>query len=156
MTNMPRATTMSVSMHRGFVLDVYDPGVTTGYCRVEYEEDRSYKVLLSEEIPWEVRQERVHEHMVEHPDAIVVETFRLYSGAAKYMINNTFPSIEFIGIVTHSAWLTGDIPVYGQQAAEIKDKISVLSEHAEVIGLSPHRQDAYCHARLFILLHREA
>jgi len=151
---MPRSSVTKRTLAAGDIIDAYDPGVTTGYCRLQYLGGRDYVVVASREILWENRHADVREISTYMPDHVVVESFRLYSGAAKHMINDTFPACEMIGIITHAMWIISGPTVLAQQAAEIKDKITVLPEHEAQIGRSPHRRDAYCHGRLFILVHR--
>jgi hypothetical protein len=153
MTNMPTTAAQPIKLTEGMIIDAYDPGVTTGFCRLMFRGGNKYDLVISQEIPWDRRHHYVAQLMEAMPHIIVVESFRLYSGSAKHLINDTFPSCEMIGAITHAAFRHG-IPVLAQQAADIKGKVTVQEQHAEQVGTSPHRQDAYCHARMFILRNR--
>lgn len=131
-----------------------DPGHTTGYVEAEATDGvlTLTKVL---QIPWEERFSLMSLLCaLPLPDAVIVESFRLYAHKARAQINNDFPSVRVIGIVEAAAYLVDILDRVHFQPASIRTRVQVLPEHQEVDRAGPHARDAYQHLRFFYAMIR--
>lgn len=145
-----------------------DPGETTGYVVIRYDGmtandtdrhvgrqvqgGRQFTVLVAGQYEWDQRfriQQRIQD-----ADHIVMESFRLYAHKAQEQINNTFPSVETIGIVTAFAYLEAKLGAIVMQPASMRTNVDVLNEHKGYVQAHVHAHDAYQHGRIYILKHK--
>lgn len=137
-------------------LAAFDPGETTGYCIIDIQDDgKDFVVHKCDEIPWEARFSNIDYLFVEDaPQVIVVERFILYPHKAKAQIGNEFPSVRVIGIIETFCYAHGPNPdkIHFQGAGDIV-KTLVLDRDVKRVAGSPHKIDAYRHARLHFLKH---
>jgi len=137
----------------------FDPGVTTGVCiatptdvTLEGIQDFTCRCL---EVEWEQRFEDLTALLKDLDPAttiIVCESFRLYPEAAKgqAQIRSDFPSVQVIGLIQAFAHMGGFSPVVFQQPA-MRKSVRILKWHVPIVGRSLHQQDAYRHARYYIV-----
>jgi hypothetical protein len=134
----------------------FDPGQTTGYCVIDIQDDgKDFSVHRCDEIPWEARFANIDYIFInDTPQIIVVEQFRLYPHKAKVQIGSIFPSVRVIGIIETMCYIHGlaESRLYFQGAGDIV-KTMVLERDMTMVAGSPHKIDAYRHARLHFLRH---
>jgi hypothetical protein len=155
-----------------------DPGRTTGACVAEVSRT-GFRVVTALEIPWESRLEILSalidgtyfdKKSPQPPVAVVIENFRLRQGRALEQSGSDFPSSQVIGAVQAFLWMdlpshraNGDflLPIdnrpYGLERLHFQEpscmaRVLVLPEHAEIVRGSPHKEDAYKHARYFYIV----
>lgn len=135
----------------------FDPGTTTGFASIDVAEDgKSFVLVRCEEIPWTDRLSDLRNLFSDVPAHIhiVVESFRLFPHKARAQIGSQFPSVRMIGAIeatVHMYGLKVDNIVF-QEPGDIA-RVKVLEEHVTVVAGSPHKIDAYRHARLYFLKH---
>lgn len=140
-----------------------DPGETTGFVDVRLYNNGNH-VVVAKLVTWENRftlDELIwgmpitkfddFSPPVPPPDAVVVESFRLYAHAAANQINHDFPSVRIIGIVETVLNAAGCLDRLFFQPASIRQSVQIPEEVKETLGSSPHTQDAYCHVRYFVI-----
>lgn len=135
-----------------YVLGI-DPGRTSGVCILRtHEPDRGFDVVKSYEISWSSRFEFLPlisslALQCQPPQrlAIVIESFRLYPHRARQQIGSAFPSVQIIGIVETAAFIAGVLDTIVYQPSSNISRVEVLHP----VGVSPHVQDAYKHARYY-------
>lgn len=135
----------------------FDPGNTTGFCHTQVKEDgTSFDVIECCEIQWEEALPRIGELFSQLPREItlVVEHFHLFPHKAKAQIGNTFPSVQIIGVIETYAYMMGITPdkIKYRSPGEIA-KVAVETPHLPIVSGSPHKVDAYKHARLYYIKH---
>jgi len=129
-----------------------DPGYTTGVCVLSFDADHVTGVVIeSRQLVWNDRFELLPLIVQYLPKKdtltlhVVVEDFRLYGHKAQDQINNSFPSVNVIGVLDLVAHLNS-IHLNMQMASMIS-KVAVLPEHLPYLIKSEHTRDAYKHAR---------
>jgi hypothetical protein len=137
-------------------LAAFDPGETTGYCIIDIQDDgKDFVVHRCGEIEWDVRFANLEYIFLEdNPRIIVIEQFRLYPHKAKSQIGSIFPSVRVIGIIETICYLEkiSEEKIHFQGAGDIV-KTMVLDRDVKLVAGSPHKIDAYRHARLHFLKH---
>ena len=137
-------------------LAAFDPGLTTGYCVIDIQDDgKDFVVHRTDEIPWEARFKNLEYIFLEdQPKIIVIEQFRLYPHKAKAQIGSEFPSVRVIGIIETMCYQEriDETKIHFQGAGDIV-KTMVLDRDVKLVAGSPHKIDAYRHARLHFLKH---
>ena len=140
----------------GDIVIAYDPGVTTGLCVARVIASRvpgSLEVLESREVLWDeafLEWKTLHKYR-RRLRAVVIEEFVMYSSKADDLIGSSFPACEMIGVLRAQAHRVGVLDLVVKQLAVYRTAVRVLPEHAPKLGSSPHRKDAYQHARYYIL-----
>lgn len=136
-----------------------DPGRTTGVCVAQYrgvtpEGIQDFSVSCME-LEWDDRWGlEALLHRFDPSDAVVVcESFNLYPEAARGQANirSDFPSVQVIGILQAYAHKAGYEVVFQMPAT--RKTVRILEWHKVDVGKSPHCQDAYRHARYYIVTH---
>ena len=128
----------------------FDPGLTTGVCSVLLDDNNKVKELYSWTIDWDARFSQVQDAIKNHfPSVIVIERFRLYSQYAKHQINNAFPSVEMIGIITTMVYLFDPEAIIVMQSASEISHVAIPPEYQEIVKASEHQRDAFKHLRLW-------
>jgi hypothetical protein len=136
----------------------FDPGETTGYCDAEVSDDGSFRVITSCTIAWSARF-RVTRELLQGmhltvpllPDAIIVESFRLYYHKKDDQVGNDFPSSQFRGIIETFAWELGLLDKVVLQPASVMSRVAILAEHVPQVIRSEHARDAYRHLRYYVV-----
>jgi hypothetical protein len=140
-----------------------DPGQTTGVCLIHTTpSDKGFEVDICEEIPWGdrfwhlealIREGYCPEGPPHPPEVVVVEQFRLRQGRAYEQSGSDFPSCQVIGIVEAFLFIR-QLPntKYVLQEPGAMSRVMVSANDIEWVKGSPHKQDAYRHARYFYLL----
>ena len=141
-------------LYPGVRIGAFDPGVTTGYAEGIYTGDGTFDLLISTEIKWDDRFQAVV-GIVPNLDIIIYERFALYASHAKEMINNDFPSVQFIGALQLAAHLSQKLDRLVVQPAHERKNVAVLEHHMKKVRGSQHRIDAYQHLRYYCLFHRK-
>lgn len=99
-----------------------DPGERVGWARATVAPDGSWTDLRHGITPLRDMALAVHAQADQY-DYIVFEDWRLYPAQAKSMIGNTFPSVQFIGMVKLAAWVAGTkLVTQGAKVKETADK----------------------------------
>lgn len=126
----------------------WDPGPTTGVCRIEqYVGEPTFRVVLSAIVPWNQRFQISQQLISTDLNAeIVCENFLLYKAKAKKLMGNDFPSSQMIGTLGAWAWLYGQRTIH-LYPASIMSRVEILPEHVDLLHNSEHGRDAYKHAR---------
>lgn len=127
-----------------------DPGHTTGVVLGESEGRTDLKLLAAFELAWNDRF-KLYE-MAYYPAVIVIEDFRLYEHKAMSQVNSDFPSVKIIGMMELVCYLTGTTLV--TKMPSVKNSVKILEEHKEMLGKSPHIQDAYKLLRYYAILRK--
>lgn len=98
-----------------------DPGDRVGWAHAKVYDDGHWEDLKHGISPLKDCALAVH-HALNYPDdmlpdydLVVMEEWALYANKAKEMIGSTFPSVQFIGAVRLSCWLSGT-PIHMQGA----------------------------------------
>jgi len=138
-------------------LFAFDPGQTTGYCVMQINvPNRTFEVVRCDEIEWDVRLENTMDVMAaaRPQDLIVIESFRLFPHKANAQVGSIFPSVRMIGIIETMAYYANinSARIRYQEPGDIA-KVAVMEEDLHWVKGSPHKGDAYRHARLFFLKH---
>jgi hypothetical protein len=140
-----------------------DPGETTGLVEARFDDD-GFHVVHAVDVTWENRFSLMYYLycgtprqglLIEPPDIVIVESFRLYAHTAHSQIRSDFPSVRIIGMV--EAFLYNypcKIPcehseIVFQPASSIA-LVAIEKEHGMVLG-SAHMIDAYKHVRYFYI-----
>ena len=135
----------------------YDPGQTTGYCQTVVQDDGfSFEVKECREIAWDEALPIIGNLFtwVRKESIVVVESFHLFPHKAKSQIGSGFPSVRIIGVIETYAYMMGIPPKdIKYQAPSDISRVEVLPEHVKMVAGSPHKIDAYKHARLYFLKH---
>lgn len=142
------------------VILAIDPGETTGVCLIQTAPTNDgFEVLCCEEVAWNDRFQRLHglilgSEELPAPQTLVMEAFRLRQGRAYEQSGSEMPSSQVIGVVEAIWWLHGHpmTEVTFQEPAAMA-RVQVLPEHVKWVTGSPHKQDAYRHARYYFLKH---
>lgn len=99
-----------------------DPGEKVGWARATVAPDGSWSDLRHGITPLRDMALAIHKQAGEY-DVIVFEDWRLYPQIAKAMVGNTFPSVQFIGMVKLAAWVAGTkLVTQGAKVKETADK----------------------------------
>jgi hypothetical protein len=134
----------------------FDPGETTGYCEIEVLPDGSdFKVVYCREILWHERLQKLREVLYFRNSVdVVIESFRLFPHKAKAQIGSQFPSVRVIGTIEAYCYTNnlGPEVIKFQEPGDIS-RVAVLEPHIPVVAGSPHKIDAYRHARLYFIKH---
>lgn len=145
----------------------FDPGKTTGFAEIRIHETlRGFDLVNVREISWDDRltdlQAILHGKWsqdsqtrdYESPPQVVLEAFRLFPHKAAQQIGSDFPSSQVIGSIEAMCFLFGipETNIVYQVPADIA-KVAVLGDHVNACAGSPHKVDAYKHARLYFLRH---
>lgn len=137
-----------------------DPGHTTGACLIRTAPtDKGFEVLWCDEIAWNDRFQVLRAlidgriPMCPPPRILVMEQFRLRQGRAFEQSGSEMPSSQVIGIAQAFWWiqwqeLTG---MYFQEPGAMV-RVMIPEEDLFWTKGSPHKQDAYRHARYFYLM----
>ena len=138
-----------------------DPGETTGAIIVHIEGKNpesgrwEFTPTWAGEITWDNRIEGLRALFERTVDlnvlALVVEDFRLYRHAARSQINSDFKPVQVIGAIQVLADEYGLLDLYVTQPASSRSKVKVLPHHRPIVKGSAHMQDAYRHARYWIV-----
>lgn len=118
-----------------------------------------FDVVDAGQIPWDDRFQ-VGEQLIEWLDAynvvaVVVEQFILREGRAQQQVGSTFPSVLVSGIVESVLNSRGQLSLMHYQQPSQALRAQVLPEHAELLSGMNHAADAYRHARIWMLLHKD-
>jgi hypothetical protein len=136
----------------------FDPGQTTGVALAHVTEDgKSFTLVKCEDILWEDRFTSIHGLFKSEGAGhvhIVVENFRLFPHKAKEQIGSEFPSAKVIGTIEALCYVNMMEPgnIVFQVPSDIA-KVKVLEDDIPSVAGSPHKVDAYRHARLYFLKH---
>lgn len=131
----------------------FDPGETTGLVVARWVKGKTFFLEKVDEIFWGERFRAVKKNLKYYqPEHIVVEEFRLYPHRARTQIGKTFPSSQFIGIIEAYAYENGYLDRVHMQPASVRKSVRIDPEHRKMVGSSAHMQDAYMHARYFIIV----
>lgn len=124
---------------------VFDPGDSTGW--VIRDRDGKvgggtiYKNFKAIEFLFEIK-----------PDVVVFESFRLYAGAAKHLINDEFYTVQVIGAIKLLCMQHGIVDVV-PQAPSVKKYSGGLDARWRGMlkdgGVTEHIKDAYMHLRFY-------
>ena len=141
-------------MHRIFS---FDPGRTTGYCSIDVQDDgKDFSVVRCGEIEWSERMPALHGILYDSlmPTYVVIESFRLFPHKARAQIGSQFPSARVIGAIEAMVHLLGigEENIKFQEPGDIV-KVVVPERDLLYVAGSPHKVDAYRHARLCFLKH---
>lgn len=137
----------------GHRIVAFDPGVTSGLAIGTYEQDGKFKLVRCAEIAWEERFQAILDAVV-GADWIVYERFALYKTHAQEMINNEFPSVQFIGAIQMAAYQSGKLDRIYTQAAHERKNVEILTLDRKAAAGSAHKADAYMHLRYFCMYHK--
>ena len=137
-----------------------DPGQTTGFCLLKNCQGRQrvYSLLEAGQILWDRRKldmyallSGTYRTRLPVPEAIVIESFRLRPGRAMEQVGSTFPSVQVIGnIEAFQFALSLSVPLIFQEPSIIS-RVEILPEHEDRLTGKPHAQDAYKHARYYLV-----
>jgi len=142
-----------------------DPGRTTGICLLDSDGDR-IKVETAYEILWEDRfpglKALVACTLVNHINrplstlAVVIESFRLRQGRAQELAGSDFPSLQIIGILQAFMYVVSPelVAQIVFQEPSCMTRVSILEADRSWVEGSPHKMDAYKHARYYSLMRR--
>ena len=135
----------------------FDPGRVTGFCRMTVDDKGlDFLIMNSFEIDWDERLATIYHIFTkaQEDDYIVVEAFRLFPHKAMQQVGSDFPSSQVIGIIEAMCYINQVQPkqVVYQVPGDIS-RVQVLDKDLEYVAGSPHKIDAYRHARLFFLRH---
>lgn len=94
-----------------------DPGERVGWARADVDDSGTWDDFRHGITPLRDMAMAVHRALTDHDgydvramapqyDVVVVEDWRLYPHLAKSMIGSSFPSVQFIGMVRLSCWLS--------------------------------------------------
>jgi hypothetical protein len=126
-----------------------DPGETTGYAVFV----DGKPIAFGEMDRWHGLKTLIR---AERPDAVVVESFRLYASKAAVQIGSEFIPAQVVGVARFLAG-EADVPLTFQPASVIHDGESKLSPPmARLVnpvsppGNSPHGRDALAHGFYFL------
>jgi hypothetical protein len=142
-----------IQLIAGAKITIIDPGVTTGVCQLLYLGKRDFEVICVVEVPWE-RRFALREYIagVHH---IVIERFALYASHKDQMVNNTFPSVQVIGICEAYMNELDMLDAVTYQPASSMTQVAILPHHEYLVRGSEHKKDAYKHGRYFILMNHD-
>jgi len=142
-----------LTLQAGQLITVIDPGVTTGVCQMRYLGKRDFDVLCVVEVPWD-RRFSLREY-IKGVQYIVIERFALYETHKNDMVNNTFPSVQVIGICDAYMYEYDMLDRVTFQPASSMTQVAILPQHEYLVRGSEHKKDAYRHGRYYILMHRD-
>jgi hypothetical protein len=134
----------------------FDPGKTTGYAVTEVnEKGDDFKLTRCDEIEWEPRLDNLADVLTDvgPDDRVVIETFRLFPHKAMAQIGSQFPSSQVIGNIEMALYILNRHDKISYQNPGDISKVTVLERDLERVAGSPHKIDAYRHARLYFLRH---
>ena len=124
---------------------VFDPGDSTGWCFGCPEGVVGGTIYKSfEDI------EKLFK--VYKPDVVVYETFHLYAGAAKHLINNDFYTVQVIGAIKLLCiqrgikWVIPQAPSTKKYSGGLDARWRDIEK---IGGFTEHVKDAYMHLRFF-------
>ena len=138
-----------------------DPGQTTGYVDIHLN-GSSWQVVDAQEITWDERFRlgpllagTPSDNIVGPPlpDYVVVEQFTLYAHKAQEQIGSHFPSARVIGTLEAYMYDAGIIDRLIFQPASVRSLVKIMPAHEAILTGSPHKRDAYQHARYFLVTH---
>jgi len=143
------------------ILMAFDPGKTTGVCVADVSAD-NFQVTDCFEILWSHRfaitkalisGTYYNARVPRLPDFVVAESFRLRQGKALSQTGSDFPSVQVIAIIQTYLYMYARAE-NGHELLKLQDphmrvKVKVMNEDKSWVLGSPHRKDAYQHARLF-------
>ena len=150
-----------------------DPGKTTGACAIRTDgSKKGFVVVTALEIPWESRLGTLEalidgtffdKKKPQPPEAIVVESFHLRQGRAYEQAGSDFPSSQVIGSIQAFLWLDREMfscqrLVYGLERLYLQEPVIIARVRIDdpdlpVVQGSPHKQDAYKHAKFYFCAH---
>lgn len=158
-----------VPLSEGFVPDTtvilaLDPGQTTGACLISTAPtDKGFEVLWAGEITWADRFTATHALIngvnpvngtpLPPPQILVMEDFRLRQGRAYEQSGSHMPSSIVIGIATALWWERATTQEVVYQEPGAISRVVVPEEDVSWVKGSPHKQDAYRHARYYYIMH---
>jgi hypothetical protein len=140
-----------------------DPGETTGFVEARFDDD-GFHVVRAADVTWENRFSLMYYlycgtpqqgPLIEPPDIVIVESFRLYAHTAHSQIRSDFPSVRVIGMV--EAFLY-NLPccrpgvfedIVFQPASSIA-LVAIEISHRDLVR-TVHQSDAYKHVRYFYI-----
>lgn len=135
-----------------------DPGYTTGAC-LAIVDNNSFRVLKTLELLWSERFAQIraliddtylsNRSVPSGPVTVIVENFRLRQGRAFEQSGSDFPSSQVIGIVGSFLFIRGSLSDMILQEPIVLSRVLVQEEDKEWIIGSPHKLDAYRHARYY-------
>lgn len=136
-----------------------DPGKTTGACIISVRDDgSSFDLVHAQEIMWDTRFQQTYDlfnvHRIDSLSVIVIEAFRLFPGKAMAQIGSEFPSSQMIGAIEAFSFLL-NIPksnILYQTPVDIQS-VKIEVHDLKAVADSPHKIDAYRHARLAYIKH---
>lgn len=136
----------------------FDPGETTGYCMLKncQGQKRVYSLLNAGQIVWERRLFDINAMLTglfpyTKPDVIVIESFILRPGRAMEQVGSTFPSVQIIGIIEGIRFTNLLKAPMIMQTPGIIGRVEILPEHKDRLKGMVHAQDAYRHARYYLV-----
>jgi hypothetical protein len=134
----------------------FDPGKTTGYCRLKVSGDGTeFAIVEAQEISWLERLPTLFNIIAsaESGSNVVIEAFRLFPHKASAQIGSDFPSSQVIGTIETFCFISHErLTIEYQQPGDIS-RVQVLERDLPHVAGSPHKIDAYRHARLYFLRH---
>jgi hypothetical protein len=135
----------------------FDPGEITGFCEAEWlPGNDDFSIVKSSTINWSDRFAGIRDSLLGNSDAqlpsvVIAESFRLYAGKARDQINNSFPSVHVIGIISTYMFEYGILDRLVLQPASVMSRVMLLKEHVPSLLKSEHARDAYRHLRYYIV-----
>lgn len=139
----------------------FDPGETTGLVEARFDDD-GFHVVHADVVTWEDRFSLMYHlycgmskqgPLVEPPDIVVIEQFRLYAHTAHSQIRSFFPSVRIIGMIeaflyNYPCAIPCERASLVLQPASCIALVAILPEHTQFLH-SKHSMDAYKHVRYF-------
>jgi len=134
-----------------------DPGRSTGFVDITLDEDGP-GITHAAVVSWDDRfslEQLIYgrEAMANGPpDAIVVESFRLFANKAAEQVGEEFPSVRVIGLVELVAHQHNHLDrIFFQQPA-VRKRIQIKEPFKSQLPKSPHARDAFQHARYYWIM----
>lgn len=136
----------------------FDPGLTTGYVDVVWENTQTtdFRVLEARDIEWAITPLIVHRCITTLlPDIVLYERFTLFPHLAQQQIGSDFPSSQVIGMIILSCQLCaltpiGYKPILISQPASIQARASIRGSHQKALTGLHHAKSAYLHVLYYI------
>lgn len=133
----------------------FDPGGTTGVAVGIHSRspDFSFSLLESSEVFW-VDRYLVYDIIEGYSKrdctiSVVAEDFKPAPHAIQALAQRHVLASEVLGMID-LACKRLEVQ-FSRQPPSVRKSVRILNEHKEVVGVSPHRQDAYQHLRYYII-----
>jgi hypothetical protein len=136
-----------------------DPGHTTGFVKACLHDNDRIEVVDAQEIAWESRFDLIpllkcYVGLAQPAyDAVVMESFNLFSWKAEAQIGSAFPSAQIIGIADTALYLAGTQHMLHMLPPAVKARISLARIQDARWQKSEHLKDAVKLIRYYIVKH---